>query len=112
MILIVLGAAYVLNSVVLKKVYPLVSDSWDQYVSFVATRNIVYEWMFAFFFLLVFLSTHKLVRAVACFFMVLAFGSVVDKTFFGITWYLVSDVLLVVVALLLSIYVYVRENKR
>ena len=109
-ILILLGLAYTLNSIVLGWVYPNVSTDYDQYVSFVATRNIVYEFMFGFFFLLAYLLSKNLMKAVACFFFVLTFGSVIDKCL-GITWYLKSDIILVIISAIISAIVYVRELK-
>jgi len=68
-ILILLGLAYTLNSIVLGWVYPNVSTDF-----------------------------------------VLTFGSIIDKSL-GITWYLKSDVLLIIISFILSGIVYVRERK-
>lgn len=111
-ILILLGSAYLLNSVVLNLVYPNVSENIDEYYSFVHARNVVYEWMFALFFLLSYLLSAKTLKSLSCFFMVLAFSSVIDKCFFGITEYLESDIILLIVSSIISITVYVRESKR
>jgi len=100
-ILILLGLAYTLNSIVLGWVYPNVSTDYDQYVAFVSTRNILYEFMF---------GSEKIMKSVACFFFVLTFGSIIDKSL-GITWYLKSDVLLIIISFILSGIVYVRERK-
>jgi len=91
-------------------VYPNVSTDYDQYVAFVSTRNILYEFMFGLFFLLVYLLSEKIMKSVACFFFVLTFGSIIDKSL-GITWYLKSDVLLIIISFILSGIVYVRERK-
>ncbi len=109
-ILILLGLAYTLNSIVLGWVYPNVSTDYDQYVAFVSTRNILYEFMFGLFFLLVYLLSEKIMKSVACFFFVLTFGSIIDKSL-GITWYLKSDVLLIIISFILSGIIYVRERK-
>jgi hypothetical protein len=109
-ILILLGLSYLLNSIVLGWVYPNVSTDYDQYIAFVASRNRVYELMFAAFFLLTFLLSEKIMRAVACFMFCLSFGSAVDKLM-GITWYLKSDVVLIFLSLFIAIYTYVRELK-
>ena len=109
-ILILLGLAYTLNSIVLGLVYPNVSTDYDQYIAFVASRNRVYELMFSAFFLLTFLLSEKIMRAIACFMFCLSFGSAVDKLM-GITWYLKSDVVLVFFSLMIAIYTYVRELK-
>jgi hypothetical protein len=111
-ILIGLGLAYAFNSVVLGMVYPNVSNDYDQYIAFIAARNIIYECMFAGFFLLSYLVSVKLMKAISCFFLVLSAGSVIDKGLFGITQYLKSDIILIIIALTLSFIVYVRENKR
>lgn len=111
-ILILLGAAYILNSIVLQLVYLDVSKTVEGYYDYVAARNIVYEWMFALFFLLSYLLSEKLMKAISCFFMVLAASSVIDKCFFGITEYLKSDILLVIFSAIISFSVYVREYKR
>lgn len=111
-ILILLGAAYIFNSIALAWAYPDASKTVEAYYSFVAARNVVYEWMFALFFMLSYLLSDKIMKAISCFFMVLAFSSVVDKCFFGITEYLKSDIILVIISSILSCYVYVRECKR
>jgi hypothetical protein len=101
-ILILLGLSYLLNSIVLGWVYPNVSTDYDQYIAFVAARNIVYEFMFGFFFLLVYLISEKgFTRTIACFFFILTFGSIVDKCL-GITWYLKSDGLLIMISAIIS----------
>ncbi len=66
--------------------------------------------MFGLFFLLVYLLSEKIMKSVACFFFVLTFGSIIDKSL-GITWYLKSDVLLIIISFILSGIVYVRERK-
>jgi hypothetical protein len=49
-------------------------------------------------------------KVFACFFLMLAFGSIVDKSL-GITYYLKSDILLIAISLIASVVVYVREYK-
>lgn len=111
-LLILLGVAYLCNSFVLQLFYPNVSTDYYQYVEFVAVRNRIYEFMFAGFFGLTYLcSEYRLLKSIACFFMVLAVGSAVDKILFGVTSYLVSDIFLVLISILLSIIVYVRGKK-
>ena len=109
-ILILLGFAYILNSIVLGWVYPNASNNYDEFLEYIATRNIVYECMFFLFFLLVYLLSERFMKAISCFFFVLTFGSIIDKCL-GITTYLKSDFLLIVIASILSYLVYVRERK-
>ncbi len=110
-IIILLGAAYLLNSLILQAVYPNVSEDYYQYVEFVAVRAKVYECMFFLFFWLVFLQAKGIVKSLAAGMMVLTAGSVVDKLFFGFTSYLYSDLLLLAFAITISIIVYVRESR-
>jgi hypothetical protein len=110
LILILLGVAYTLNSIVLGWVYPNASTDYDQYLEFVASRNVVYEFMFGLFFLLAYMLSEKMMKAVSCFFFVLTLGSIVDKCL-GITWYLKSDIILIIFSLVISGIVYVRQFK-
>lgn len=110
-LLSLLGIVFVSNSLVLQWIYPDVSKDYYQYIEFVSTRNKVYEFMFAGFFLLTYFNTKGLSKSIAFFFFTLAFGSFVDKVFFGVTHYLYSDILLVLFALTLSYLIYARENK-
>ena len=109
-ILILLGAAFILNSIVLDKLYPTAATDYYKYIERDEVRHIVYEFMFGFFFLLAYLLSENLMKAVACFFFVLTFGSVIDKCL-GITWYLKSDIILVIISSIISSIVYVRERK-
>lgn len=109
-ILILLGLAFMLNSIVLGWVYPNVSTDYNQYIAYVATRNIVYEFMFGFFFLLVYLLSDRWTRTVACFFFILTFGSIVDKCL-GITWRLKSDGLLIIISAIISGSLHARKHK-
>lgn len=110
-LLICIGLSFVLNSLVLGYIYPEVSTDYYQYIEFVRIRNIVYEVMFAAFFFLSYALSEGFFKAVACFFAVMAFGSAVDKMM-GITWYLASDIVLVIVSLIISTFVYVRQLRR
>lgn len=109
-LLILLGVMYLANSVVLTMIFPNVSTDYSEYIKFVSERNKVYEFMFTGFFLVSFLDSKRLPKSVSCFFMILTCGSFIDKTIFNITHYLFSDIILLIVALLISIYVYVRED--
>jgi hypothetical protein len=109
-ILILLGLAYILNSIVLGWVYPNASTDYEQYVSFVSTRNLVYEFMFGFFFLLSYLLSEGLMKTIACFFSLLTFGSIIDKCL-GITWYLESDGILIIISAITSGILHARKHK-
>ncbi len=109
-LLLLLGVTYLSNYKVLTLIYPNVSTDYYEYIAFVKERNKVYEFMFTGFFLVSFLDSKRLPKAVSCFFLILTCGSFIDKTIFNITDFLISDILLLIIAFLISIYVYVREN--
>ncbi len=111
-IIVLLGLAYLLNSPILQAVYPKVSEDYYQYVDFVATRAKVYECMFFLFFWLLYLQSVRTVKSLAAGMMIMTAGSVVDKLIFGFYGYLYTDYLLGAVAIIISIVVYVRENRR
>lgn len=109
-LVIILIAGYLLNSPILKLVYPKVSEDYYQYIAFVSARNIFYEGMFLLFSLVIFRATHGITKSLITFLMVLVGGSFVDKAIFKITWYLYSDILLVGVAILTAYLVYARNK--
>ena len=109
-LLCVLGAMYLGNNWVMRALFPDASKDPYVYIAMTLERNKVYELMFTGFFLVSFLDMHRTPKAVACFFLILTCGSFIDKTVFNITHYLISDAILAIVAVIISIYVYVREN--
>lgn len=109
-LLILLGAIYIGNSIVLSWLFPKASEDYYQFIAFVEERNKIYEFMFTGFFLVSFLDSKRLPKSISCFFMILTCGSFIDKTIFNITHYLLSDIILAIVAFLISFYVYVREQ--
>ena len=111
-VIILLALAYILNSPILKSCFPDMGKDWHQYAEFWITRSKVYECMFFLFFWLIYLQSNRMVKSIAAGMMVLAAGSVVDKVFFNITSYLYTDYVLGAVAIIISIVVYVRENRR
>lgn len=106
LILILLGLAYLLNYCVLLWLYPDVSNSQEEYYKFISSRNIVYEGMFFMFFVLVFLLSEGFMKSVACFFVIMTAGSLIDKAVFHMTEYLISDIILAIIAIAISVYVY------
>lgn len=109
---ILFGLAYLLNSVILERIYPNVSKDYYEYFEFIATRNKVYEAMFSVLLFALYLNTKGLLKAIACGILILTTSSFIDKTVFNITQYLYSDIAIVVLSVILSIYVYVRQAER
>ncbi len=101
-------AIWFLNSHVLLYFFPYTTA--DEYYRFIAARNVVYEAMFLSLIVAIYLQSSGIVKAMACFAMILVAASVIDKAFFKITDYLWSDLVLVLIALAASGMVYGRNK--
>lgn len=111
-IMLLLVIIYIGNSPILQLVYPNVSSNYYSYVAFVKARYCAYEIMFFLFCMVIYFNTpHKLVKVITVFLWILVFGSVVDKCIFDISNYLITDIFLIIIALITSIYVYGRATK-
>jgi hypothetical protein len=110
-ILILLGAAFILNSIVLDSIYPTAATDYNKYIDRDEVRHLVYEFMFAAFFWLVYSLSKSYLKWFACIFAILVTGSVIDKCF-GITDYLISDLFLIIVSIAISLYGFFWEHKQ
>lgn len=88
------------NSHVLLYLFPYTTH--EEYYAFIAKSNIAYEIMLLLAVAVAFFETKGMLKALATFIMILVFASVIDKAIFRITWYLWTDILLVVLALIAS----------
>lgn len=85
------------NSIVIGWIYPGHATDYYEFLKYYKLRNIVYEAMFCAFFYLSFSNSSGLISAVCKFGFIVSFASFVDKVS-GITWYLHSDILMVMIA--------------
>lgn len=109
LIILIIVMIYILNYPVLSRVFPDLETDYGQFLMFYRTRNILYELMFFWSFLLVYRVSERSIKAMATFGMVLTSGSLIDKAVFHISEYLMSDIILLIIALIASIKVY-KEN--
>lgn len=105
-IIIIVIILYFANYYVLSWIYPEALNDYDVFLKFYATRNTLYEVLFFMLFVINYLSSVGLSKALSCFGMIITFASFVDKGFFNFTGYLWSDIALVLVALFTSYKVY------
>ncbi len=110
-IIMLLGVAFVLNAYILTRIYPANSTDLDVWFTMDTKRHLVYEFMFAAFFWLTYSLSDRLLKAVSCCFAILSTGSVIDKCF-GITSYLKSDILLIIISIAVSVYGFLREREQ
>jgi hypothetical protein len=107
--LIAVALMFCLGQLTLSYFFPnRVSDFevWERY--FVA-KDALYDLMFFLVFLIVFWNTQKLSKAIAAFLVIVSGGSFIDKVIFNLNMYLWSDIVLIVVALILSVHLYVTK---
>jgi len=100
--------AWFLNSHVLLYFFPYTTA--EEYYRFIAARNVTYEAMFLTLIGAVYLQSTGIVKALSCFAMILVTASIIDKAIFKITSYLYSDIVLVIIALIVSVVVYGRNK--
>lgn len=106
---IVLIMLYFGNSIVFKYIYD--TSICSEFVKFYASRNIVYEIMFFLFCIVGFYNTRGLTKAFLCFLAVMIFGSVVDKAFFKITYYIYTDFVVSIIATCISYIIYQHDRR-
>lgn len=107
---IILVILYVGNSPLLAKLYPNASTDYDQFMSFYYLRNKIYEVMFCFFFLACMLGSKGFTRAVFAFGFVMCAASCFDKIILNVSQYLLTDILVVIVAFGAALYGYKRQR--
>ena len=84
---------------------------WDEYIKYYAERNIVYEIMFFLFCLVAVYSTRGISKALFCFLDVMIGGSVIDKALFKITYYIYTDLILIVIATCTAFIIYNHDGR-
>jgi hypothetical protein len=109
-LIITLLIMFVANYPILKLLYPLCDSDYNEFLKFYEARNGVYEVMFLLFFLLSYSQSRGLVKSISSFAVVLSAGSVIDKCIFSLNRYLITDSLLVIVALITSYIVYIKDH--
>ena len=105
------------NFIILSKVYD-VSD-YEQFKAFWRWRGIIYDGMFFIMSLVFFLLMGLLLRlnmilerALACFMTIITAGSFIDKAFFKIADYMISDIVLIVLGIITSVIIYGKDRRR
>lgn len=107
---IILVILYVGNSPLLAKLYPNMSTDYDQFIQGYYLRNKIYEVMFCLFFLACMLDSKGFTRAVFAFGFVMCAASCFDKIILNVSQYLLTDILVVIVAFGAALYGYLRQR--
>jgi len=107
---IILVIAYVGNSPLLGKLYPDQEGVYTQFIDAYYLRNKIYEAMFCLFFLACMLGSKGFTRAVFAFGFVMCAASCFDKIILNVSQYLLTDILVVIVAFGAAYYGYKRQR--
>lgn len=104
--IIVLVLLFCFTEITLSYYLPLAKTDREVWLKYFITKDAIYDFMFMLFFLVVFwLANTANAKALATFGLIVTAGSFIDKVIFGINQYLVSDILLIIVALVCAIAV-------
>lgn len=104
-----LVAAFFGNYPILKMVYPEL-DQWAVFIKFYDVRNLVYAAMFSISFLVIMYYSKGFTKVVSTIGFFGAYGSAIDVAR-GINEYNLTDLLLIIFALLMAIYVHSNDRK-
>lgn len=80
------------------------------WMDFAMDRFKVYELMMLTLAIVCFVSCSGLSKALACFAVIMIAGSLIDKIVFGVTGYMLADIVLVMVGVTVSVIVYGRNR--
>ena len=90
---------------------PQAKTNFDVWMHYFIIKDALCDTMFFLMAVVVFSNVKGLLKAVACFFLFLAGGSFIDKVIFGLNQHLISDFILIVVSIALSIHLYFSKWK-
>ncbi len=90
---------------------PLAKTDMDVWFQYFLKKDALYDVMFFLFFLIVFWKTTGLDKSISSFGVIMSGGSAFDKQIMGINQYLYSDVVLVIIGILISVYIYLRNGR-
>lgn len=107
----IIALMFCLTEVTLTYYLPDAKTDFDVWLKYFMAKDACYDTMFFLFSLVVFWNTQCLAKAVACFLVIVTGGSFIDKVIFDLNQYLLSDVVLISLAIILSIYLYQKQWK-
>lgn len=106
-IIIIIAVGFCVNEATWTFFYPLAHSDWDAWTKYFALKDAGYDTMFLLFSLLLFWNFKEpLPKALTVFLITVTSGSFIDKVIFDLNQYLLSDVVLILMGILLSIINY------
>ncbi len=99
------------TQITLDKYLPEAKTNFDVWLHYFIIKDAAYDTMLFFMALVTFLNVHRIAKAVACYALMVTGGSFIDKVIFSINQYLYSDVILIGLSLVISVYLYFKKWK-
>lgn len=100
------------TQVTLDYFFPHARTNFDEWMKFFIVKDAIYDFMFFMMSLVVFWNVKGLTKSVMCFAVFMTGGSFIDKVIFNLNQYLLSDILLILMALFFSLKNYVSWRKK
>ena len=99
------------NELTLTHFLPMARTHFETWLQYFIVRDAIYDAMFFISFIVLYWALPGIGKSIAAFGVFLTGGSFIDKVIFGLNQYLYSDIILVIMALLFSLYVYKRYGR-
>lgn len=111
-LLILLILLFCLTELTLTHFLPLAKTNFEVWLKYFIIKDAVYDTMFFMFFLLTYWNVKSInLKAITAFGIIVSGGSFIDKVIFDLNQYLLSDILLLIIALVCSIYLKYRGGR-
>jgi magnesium-transporting ATPase (P-type) len=107
----VLALMFCLTEVTLTYFLPFKDTDFDVWLKYFFAKDACYDTMFFLFSLITFWNVNGLAKAISSFLVIITGGSFIDKVIFDENQYLLSDIVLITLAIILSTYIYLKRWK-
>lgn len=115
LILVGLTLMFCLTEVTLSYFLPLAKTHFDVWLDYFIKKDAAYDIMFFAHWLILYFCVKNIsidLRAITAFGVIVSGGSFIDKVIFDLNQYLLSDIVLIIIAGLCSFYIKYKSNGR
>lgn len=112
-LLVLVILMFCLTEATLSYFLPLAKTDFDTWMKYFIIKDALYDTMFFMFFIIIYWNVNSIdLKAITAFGVIVTGGSFVDKVIFDLNQYLISDIVLIAVALFCSFYIKYKYNGR
>lgn len=90
---------------------PQARTDFEVWLHYFIIKDALYDTMLFFLSIITFIHVKNVLKALTCFCVIVTGGSFIDKVIFNINQYLFSDIILIIAAVSLSLYLYLTKWK-